>query len=300
MNEEEDTFLDEFESTLEGASIFDRSDNLTPIPDGFLATTFILDATPSSLLNWTEEYKAAKALVDKGYKLLFELTLDLFNDSNNSLSHQGRFQATVLAINEFTEHFLPDFRQDTLGIILHRSKKLFSSYHERDQQVDYLELLRLEIPDEIPCLLLYDCKELQDPFECLKLFALDRFSQFTLALANSPVTLKTLIWNKGKGSLGVIGKEPIIIDTVQATIGLLLPAFDTTHEMAYTGLKEALNSLISQNIPFKVIPESLLPVEWDGLDELIINKEGLQATTLRAIDGFVAAGGMLRCLNQNA
>jgi len=294
MDEEEETLFDEGESDLSQLKAFDRQDNSEEVPEGFTSATIFLDAKPSSSLNWTQERLKTQELIEKGYKVLFELDLDLFGPTTQALTHTGQFQTHVLAINEFTGRFLAEFQPHTVGVILHRSKSPFTNFQERDVMVDYLELLRQEIADHIPCFLLFDCQALQDPFTFIRLFALDRFSLFSLALTHAPVLLKTVIWQEGKGMLGSIARTLIPQKQEEPTLGLLMPRFDLHVDEVHSGLKAALDTLLLQNRPFKIIPETHLPIEWNGLDELIVCKEGLLPTTLRAIDGFCAAGGLVR------
>lgn len=289
MEEQEESLFDEVEIDFSQVQIFDRHDNNEPVPEGFSAAIVRLDAKPSSSLNWAKELASAQELLEKGYKILFELDLDLFGPTSKALSHTGQFQTHVLAINEFCQRFLDKFSQDCLGVILHRAQGAFRSQEDRDIAVDYLELLRAEIPDNTPCLLLFDCKEIQDPFAFIRLFALDRFSLFTLALAHAPVALKTLIWNEGKGTLGSIAKRLHNQPSQRALRGLLMPRFDAPS--VTSTLKVALQRLMAEETPFKIIPETHLPLEWDGLDELFVSKEGLLPTSLRTIEGFAAAGG---------
>lgn len=294
MDDQEESFFDEVEIDLSHLQIFDRHDNGEAVPEGFSAAIIRLDAKPSSSLNWAKELASTQDLLEKGHKVLFELDLDLFGPTSQALTHTGQFQTHVLAINEFCQRFLDKFSQDALGVILHRAKNAFRTAEERDIAVDYLELLRAEIPDSTPCLLLFDCKEIVDPFAFIRLFALDRFSLFTLALAHAPIALKTMIWNEGKGTLGSIAKQLHQTSSQIPLRGLLMPRFDAP--AVEPTLKEALYRLMAEDAPFKIIPETHLPLEWDGLDELIVSKEGLLPTSLRTIEGFAAAGGHVQDL----
>ncbi len=285
MDDEDETVLEErdINHILKNLSVFDRITNDEQVPEGYTAATLVLDARPESSLNWKLEFEQAECLIAKGYKICFELNLGLFRPESKPLTHQGQFQTYVLALDEFRARFLAPFSEHTEAVILYRSMEASSA-----MQPDYLELLRQELPDDIISLILIDATHLQDPYSFSMRFNLDRFSLFTLAICNAPLLLSCATWKQGQSLLGYIGRDIKSYKPHQdVQAGLIIPRSSVDAE----SIKPLLNQLIQSNKPFKVISEDLLPVEWEGLDELYIKQDLLAPTTLRTIAGFQAAGG---------
>jgi hypothetical protein len=295
MDDDDDTLLEEIniQQTLINLKIFDRQNPQEPIPEGFTAANILVDARPASSLNWTKETQEAELLIKNGYRICFELDFGLFGPTFKGIAHQGQFQTIVLALDEFRNRLLNRFEEHVEAVILYRSTCPFTSIHERDIQMDYLDLLRQELPDTLITLLLFDCTSMQDAFSFARLFSPDRFSLFTLALTNAPLLLSSACWNNGNALLGYIGRDLAQNTPKKCSKGLLLPRFTSNSD----SLKPLLDSLVTNNELFKIISEDNLALEWDGLDVLYVQKTCLEATSLRMIDGFIAAGGVV--IDQN-
>lgn len=289
-DDDEDILLQEIDTNLllKNLAIFDSQIPDEPIPDGFTAQVVRFDARPASSLNWKEETKQAQDLIARGYKVCFELDLGLFGPDFKGTRHQGQFQTLVLALDEFRTRILEPLREHTAAVILWRSDKVFSTLEERDVSMDYLDLLRLELPDEVITLLLFDCSNL-DPYSFARMFSADRYSLFTLALTSAPLLQSCCCWNKGKALQGYIGKTINEHTPQECTKGLIMPRFSTDAQ----ALMPLLERLTAQNEPFKIISEDFLATEWEGLDELYVEEQCLAPTTLRTIAGFAAAGGRI-------
>ena len=294
-DDDDDTLLEELDiqQTLLNLKIFDRNDSEIAVPEGFTSACVHVDARPASSLNWTKETQDAESLIKNGYRICFELDFGLFGPGFKGIANQGQFQTIVLAIDEFRNRLLERFQDHVEAVILYRSSSPFSSIEERDIQMDYLDLLRQELPDNLITLLLFDCTSLQEPFEFARIFSPDRFSQFTLALTNASLLLSSAAWNKGNALLGYIGTDLSQNKPQKCSKALLLPRFSSNAN----SMKPLLYSLIANNERFKIISEDNLTLEWDGLDVLYVQKACLEATTLRMIDGFIAAGGVV--IDQN-
>lgn len=295
MDDDDDTIVEEIDTQalIKNLKIFERINPQEPIPNGFTAATVVVDARPASSLSWKSEINAAEELVKGGYKVCFELDFGLFGPDFKGIANQGQFQTIVLALDEFRNRLLTPFQQHVEAVILYRSRTPFSSLEERDIQMDYLDLLRQELPDELITLLLFDCTTLQDPYTFARLFSPDRFNIFTLALTNAPLLLSCACWNSGNALLGYVGRDLASYTPHTCSKAILMPRF--TSDALST--RPLLETLATKNEPFKIISEDFLALEWDGLDELYIQKSSLAATSLRMVDGFIAAGGVV--IDQN-
>lgn len=288
MDDDEDILQDAIDP--KDLIIFDRETSSEVIPKGFTSSIVAIDAKPASSLNWNQEIQDTEELIKNGYKVCFELNLDLFTASYN----QARLQSVILAIDEFRSRILERFFEHTVAVILYRSQKTFASIEERDVQMDILDLLRQELPDNVCVLLLFDCSNLQDPYSFIRMFAPDRFSLFTLCLTNAPLFFSYCGWNKGNALLGYIGRDISHYLPQECSKGLVMPKFSSNAET----IKPLLDDLIAQKEHFKIISEDLLALEWAGLDELYVQKAMLAPSTLRLIEGFAAAGGTV-IIDQN-
>jgi hypothetical protein len=63
------------------------------------------------------------------------------------------------------------------------------------------------------------------------------------------------------------------------------------HRQHYEGIVEGLDALKKRSISFKLIAESQLTSQWDGLDYLLYSPTGLSTQGKRKLQGFCAAGG---------
>jgi hypothetical protein len=226
------------------------------VPDGYTAATLFVDATAKNPLTWEEEYKAAEELVKNGIRVCFELGLDLFTT---------RFEILTFAIDEFRKRLLEPFQEHTDAVILFRGPL-------EVERMPLLDALRQELPPDLCVLLLFDATN-------TSMIIPDRYSLFTLALKNSPHLVSCCCWQEGKALLGYIGR-------------------DIAHYTPTTCTKGVVISRECQSLPaitgdFKIISQETVGAEWEGIDELYVQSDTLQPTTLRLLEGFQAAGGIV-------
>lgn len=262
--------------------IYDGKEAVTP--SGFTSRIISLDARAASPLVWKEEIAQIESNKAHNLKLLFDIDLGLFKEKNLAIQAH--------ALDTFYETIYTHYKEDTIGVILYKGRSPLEN-----APLEHLEALRSYLPQDLHCLLCFDCQESCDPLTYARHFAADRYYRFVLALKNAPIQLNCCIWQEGKGSLGYIGKNVPQPNDSLLEIGILLPRTGVLDETAYSSLNETMNSYIKQGIPFKVISEEFLAQEWDGLEELIIQRTSLLPTTLRTIEGFTAAGGKVTSLN---
>ncbi len=289
MDDDDDTLLEELDTNLilKNLAIFDRKTAYEALPKGYTAATVYVDALPSSSLVWKEAIEQAEALINDGYKICFEIDLGLFGPNFKGIANQGQFQTLVLALDEFRGRLLARFEKHIEAVILYRSNATFTSIEERDIKMDYLDLLRQELPDDLVCLLLFNCEDMQDPYTFSRIFSPDRFCLFALALQSAPLLFSYCCWNKGTSMQGYIGRDSSFHKPQSCSKALMMPRFCNDAEQT----KPLLEALIARNEHFKIISEDLLALEWEGLDILYMPKSGIALTSLRMADGFTAAGG---------
>ncbi|MFI5343656.1 MAG: hypothetical protein ACHQUC_05480 [Chlamydiales bacterium] len=198
------------------------------------------------------------------------------------------------------EHFLEDkisrqkideMRPEDLAVSERGS--LLTGLFCREVAVEYLSLLAARLPDGLPCYLFLNAASLaHDPFKQIQLLNPHRFDLFQLALKGATLPFKAWGWQAALFPAGYVGTTPMVLPIMQqARVGICLPLMNDYHPDHWQGLDHVLRVLTERSIPFRLISESHLITEWDGLDDLIYLPKGLSSQGKRKLQGFCAAGG---------
>lgn len=181
----------------------------------------------------------------------------------------------------------PNFLSNSL------SGKRLLSFFCRDVALEYIGLLTNRLSDSIPRYLLLDVNSVSsDPLWQAQLLNPELFEQISVALKGHTIPLEGLGWEKSS-PIGYIGHEPQeTIKQKEGTIGICLPSSSMSLPSQYAGLEAALRELTDKNMPFRIIAESQLITNWDGLDYLLFVPSGLSVQGKRKLQGFCAAGGI--------
>jgi hypothetical protein len=182
---------------------------------------------------------------------------------------------TSLFLNSFDQLDLETLSKSPQGLQLRR---LFC----RDAAVEYLALLATRLPDALPCYLFLDASSMANPLWEAQLLNPEKFDHLNLALKGN-----SLPWNVWRWGESQIEQE----ERTLPHVGICFPPTEMYRLEHYTGLEKALESLISNGLPFRVIAENHLITCWQGLDYLIFIPEGLSSQGKRKLQGFCAAGG---------
>lgn len=162
----------------------------------------------------------------------------------------------------------------------------------RDVLIEYLALLVNRIPDHLPVYLYLDVASIaHSPIDQLQILNPERFDRLHLILKGSSLPFNAWGWEQPT-PLGYVGQtiRNLPSDTPHS-IGLCIPPFNFYHSHHYQGLKEGIAALQQQSLPFKLIAENQLTIQWDGLDYLLYTSAGLSGQGKRKLQGFCAAGG---------
>lgn len=303
--------------------------SLADIPKNFNAIRIPLDGRMQADLKWEEARKEAQKAIELNKYIFWELDLGLFDGLNFSLSNQPQYLSLRLSLEHFRDSIWKEFAPHSLGLILFRGDADFSRsfvWEEqqsqnfaawllehygnkepehpieqqlrklfcRDVAVEYLTLLSSCLPDELPRYLLLDMESFSSPLDQVQQLHPDRYEQFSLGLKNAAFSLPSLGWENSPTSLGFIGmKEVVLPKDVKPHVGICLPTMEFLRPSHYFGIEIALDYLITNEIPFKVISETHLVTEWDGLDYLFYVPQGLSSQGKRKLQGFCAAGGIV-------
>lgn len=282
---------------------------------GLDAVTLYLNGRVESDLDWRKSHQEAQQAVEKGFRLMWEMDLGLFHALKQPLIHQGQFLSFALALEHFRDFIWPEFGSNTIGLSLFRGNADFSyafpwdlqqeenlaewlrehQFSElaslslaclqqhpvgkrllplfcRDVAMEYLSLLAARLPDAIPLYLSLDVTSYaNDPLGQVQLLHPERFDRFHLILKGATLPLQ------------LMGDEP--------SMGIYLPSLNCCQDFHYQGFEEVIAILREKRLPFKLIAENQLTLQWAGLDFLFYFSSGLSVQGKRKMQGFCAAGG---------
>jgi hypothetical protein len=291
--------------------IFDAAYCGEPVPKGFDAVRIPIDGTLKADLTWKKEHDGALAYARKGLKIFWEIDLGLPNVLH-ALSNRTQFLSLTLSLEHFCKTLWKTFRKETVGLCLfrgsldlsqnypwdeeqlanlqewmlehHASEKVFFC---RDVFSEYFGLLASGVPDSLPLFLLFDASEIEDPFIEAQLLNKEYFSRFHLGVKTRSAGLGgEIAWEGMPKKKGIIAREIKHQKTGEkAKLAVCLPRSHSS------SLQIAFALLQTSRLPFRVIPEGELAIEWDGLDELIVDTQLVSAQFKRRLQGFCAAGG---------
>lgn len=175
-----------------------------------------------------------------------------------------------LAIRNFIEKVWQNHKENTLGVILYKGK---IPPFEIEAFADYLHYLAAELPDEVASFALFDC-----PGDPLK-FSKEIFPHIHLGFRSG--SIGALLW-----------AETLIPRRYDAKIGVALPL--RGKGLHFNEVDHCLSLLDQEKISYRLIAEPYLTEEWDDLDEIIIFPHLISTWGLRMIQGFKAAGGIVK------
>lgn len=260
-----------------------------------LSEAVLLPCRPSDSLQWI--------LPEEG-PILWQLDLGL-EMPYFPLEEEMQFHALELALSKFTKEVWPVYQERTLGAILYRGHADFNTYFSwTERQIEnwnlwneerprvkenhlkrlfcadafahYFQMLSHVLPDEIPLYLLFDVRGISTQAESYQVISKERFEFFHVAAKGLPA------WN------GFLWEENQILPGSMANEAICFPEESSCSEE----ILEKLDVHISKfKTPFRIIPESFLTEEWEGVDVLYFLPEAISDQGKRKLSGFRAAGG---------
>ena len=250
-------------------------------------------------------FQNAKNKIEEGHKIVWKFELGLENPYF-PIDDELQFQSLSLALEQFSKEVFPSFKDETLALCFYRgnldfestflwterqkanyanwllekerqdlpfSKKLFCA----DTFALYFQMLSYRVPDEVPIFLLFDV-DFSSPFQTLQMISKERFEHFILALRNTNLPMDGFVWDGDK----------IHFKEILTSQGLIFP------QSANKEMIENFDLLLNESkMDLKIIFETFLSEEWDGLDHLIALEDSLSIQGLRKIKGFEVSGGVV-------
>ena len=252
-----------------------------------------LPCQPHDSLDWNREIALAKTFVDQGKRIIWKCNLGL-ESAFYPLDDEMHFQAASLAMGRFSEIVWPEFKDCTEFVCLYRGSADFeASFSWTPRQLEdfarfseeeggrerlfaaesfaiYFQMLSHRLPDEANVLLLFDVSTLPSPVIALQAISKERFEHFTIGFRGMDLPLEGLWWEG----------EKLEDRKIDASVGVVFP-------VAPCDRLETLLSL--SNV--KVLFESFISEEWEGLDQIYVVAGSLSTQGMRKLSGFRAAGG---------
>jgi hypothetical protein len=249
-----------------------------------------LPSQPHDSLDWSKELAQAKMHVEQGDRIVWKCNLGL-EGPFYPLDDEMRFQSASLAMTRFSETVWPAFQEATEFVCLYRGsgdflacfswsdkqRADFDKFADADTRIFtaesfaiYFRMLSHRLPDEAKVLLLFDLAPLKSPATALQVLSKERFDHFSMGFCGLDMPLEGIWWEG----------TAIEYRKINAVSGAVFPE-------AHSDRAEELF-----HIPdVKIIFESFLSEEWEGLDQLYVIENSLSAQGLRKLSGFHAAGG---------
>jgi len=253
-----------------------------------------IPAQPHDSLNWEMEMKEAARALDSKDVIFWEFDLGL-SAPHYPLEDELRFQTLSLGLAAFTKEVWPQFEKGTAGALLYRGAADFSSFFSwTDKQQEnwtrwkegrldgeeahlrrlfcaeafaaYFQMLAHKLPDELPLTLHLNAAEIGSLAQTYHLLAPERFEHFVLRIEGMPE-------EERQAQLGVCFPPDVFCSPS------VLEKIDDYMERSET--------------PFRVVYESVLSEQWEGLDSLVVWPDALSVQGKRKLKGFEAAGGVI-------
>lgn len=291
------------------------------IPKGFNTIAIHLKSNSSSTLDWKEWEEMAFHYIQKGFKIFWKLDMGLF--SRLSCIWEDHFQAVIIAvaIRHFSDTIWPKFQSNTVGVCLYEGPANFLSQmiweeHEQALYEEWLQdrrparlsnekqtrallagysgltlidFLARYLPGEaVPYVLLQEGEE-QDPIFFGQLIAKDHYECLHRGLAKGRLSQHFLYQDHGG-----IGCTSVKMTPHQQAI-CLPTQVDLQQEQH---LKELCAFFKENEIAYRIIDESKLTSDWQGIDDLFVCMKNASPASIRMFRGFCAAGGRIVYLDQ--
>ncbi len=297
-------------------NIYDDRIQLNNIPEGFTACTLVLQGGQKSDLDWSIPLTLAEAIISKGYKIFWDLQLGLFDDLKYPLSNQAQFHSLKLAVEHFGKIVWEKYSSASVGVCLYRGGSEFHRnfkwgpkenenfiHWQKDRQnsieqfcqsasLDYIKLIGEHLPNEAEPFALIKLTKEHSLLDEISLLDADQTMPLRLALEGNRIPLShEVAWNGCSSPSGFIGTTLPDYHPKPSTLAVCIPPIIPQNTELAKSIELILQTLNSQGLTYKLIPEERLSSMWDGLDDLIVISKTITPACKRMLQGFCAAGG---------
>lgn len=281
-----------------------------------------LSLDPGADLNWSSEIARARHIIEKKGLIVWELDFG-FSIHLLSITDRAFFSSLTLALDHFSQTILKDFESATLALIFYRGDANFSSHIVWDEEqnenfcswredypqgeekqlkeiyagtvfAEYLHRLLSFLPDYVQAICLFSYIENESLLEFAQKISKERFSHFLIAVKDSPFYGMGIQWESGNTFGGVITKEFVSLNEIKdVSIGICLPSDDHLFSCDKDEIEQVFSYFTRNNIPCRIICESMLTQDWAGLEAIVVFEKVLSLFGKRQLQGFCAASGLV-------
>jgi len=285
-----------------------------------------LDGRCQAKLDWSNAVEQADQAVSAGKLLFWNIDLGLFRALSHPLENNNQFLSLQLSLEHFERSIWECFHAKTLGLSIYQGPLCFSreikwtdkllerleewnvlpqsehaafihclrsgtptalgSIFSVDIGFEFMEQLIAPLPDDLSVFACVDASSVENRYLRAQLLAKKRRERLLLAASESNWEGAEFAWKKGESAAGFIEFSKRPKQQKAPSTGFCLP-----DDQDYATGEGVFLNLVNVVDHIKVIPESHLTTEWDGLDNLIVLSETVSASLRRKLQGFCAAGG---------
>lgn len=311
---EEEEIFEETKIDLEAYGPLKIFEGSFPVPPGFNGLTISLDASLESELEWSKAIELADRAIENGFLILWNLDFGLFDRLMHPLCSESQFLSFSLALTHFRETIWTRFKEHSVGFSVYKGPvfplkgfpwsedqktQLFGDATDvKKEDIDlfcgksalyYIRQLGGRLPEGIPHFLFLDMTAIEGVEELLSFLRMADLSSFELCVKGSKLPLNAFGWQEPSLRGFVSLKETTLLEKKEVYLGVLIPELGKISSAFLT----CLNQLASSKMPFRLIKEEKLTMEWDGLDAILYSPQSITLEGKRKLKGFVAAGGKL-------
>lgn len=306
--------------------IFDHYHSEEKVPAEFNSVKIVIDGRADGSLDWKEARRSALNAIGKGLKIFWMIDLGLPDRLYSSLSDQTQFLALGLSLDHFRNTLWNELHAHSIGLCMYCGSADFSLHfpwdseqevswecwwkermnnqkfdaskplHQymkklfcRDALSEYLELLAERLPDAIPLYVMLDATSIKERTLLVELINKDILHRFQRFVTDSIVPAGYLTGRK----LGFLSREPVVLENTETKLGVCMTSGN--HQPVW---ESALEHIADMQISYRIISESVLTAEWDGLDHMLVMPDSISAQGIRKLRGFCAAGGTVISLSE--
>ena len=244
---------------------------ISPCPCKGEVCAIPLDLKLDSELKWEE--------VEKGDgEIFWQLDFGLDRPSfpwNSAVA----LSALQRAVTRFIDDYLTKHKEKTLGICLYHGPLTTDS---AQILATYLQQLAALFPDELPLFACFDTEQMTSPTQIAQLISPDYFPYLHIGLAASRYPM---------GILRQHGENWAGLSFHDTTLGVVLPLAKELSSVSACTMDRWIDQLQDEAIPYRILYESHMSEQWDGLDSLVLFSTTLSEQGRRKVRGFIAAGG---------
>lgn len=276
------------------------------LKEGYNTLQITLPCDMNSDLDWSRQIELGTLAKELDLQILWYLDFKL-EGLKFSYDHKMQFESLKLGVQTFTSNIYSLFKQNTLGVLFFKGTfseiaQCFKSEQTSQQGsllqaadifVDFIGLFLSSLSDEVIPFIKISTNKSEDKAFIYRLLSKQRFEYFTLITDEKDFYSSSISTQNTEGSLGYFGSSYQKQTDKLPNLGLLFPS-DELFENTYEKINEVFESLKNtneKNLLPRLIYETHLIEEIDGIDQLIVFEKGLSDRGRRQVQGFCAAGG---------